>query len=128
MKATLTNGRLELSGSLDLSTGRGFGNMSEGLPENFLDGNVADVCGTIAVRYWHPFVALSNKWSVAVSELAFYATGAEPCKLTKPAFRRLERVVRDYKSRMTNFNDGNANLARFVLKHAVKRAKSENLI
>lgn len=128
MKANLSNGKLVLEGTIDLTTGRGFGSMLGGLPEDFLAGTPSEVLSTIAMRYWHPIASRANKWSSAVFELALYATGVEDLQLDKQTFRRLERVVRDYKSRMTNFNEGNANVARYVLKHAVKRAKGDNLI
>lgn len=128
MKATkIENGKFSVSGVLDLTTSRGFGDMSAGLPEDFLAGNPAEVAATIALRYYHPVEALTTPESRAMVALAWYATGAERVVLSKQEFRRLERAVKRYASIASGHNAGNEQLARFVVRQAVARAKDEGL-
>jgi hypothetical protein len=124
---------VQTTAPVDFEKGRGYGEMGVGLQDNFLSvGNNEQICSTIAMLYLHPNVegtARANQLSQAMSMLALYAGGAA-VQLNKQQFRLLERRVRTYASymRAPQF-DGTFNLAfaKYVLKHAVKRAKKDGL-
>jgi hypothetical protein len=119
--------------AVDFNEGRGFGRMGEGLPSNFLTFDRMMVCGTIAALYNNPFdedgERRTNKQSRAMTQLALYA-GGFAVKLNKQQFRRLERTVRTYASVMEAPQYEGANnlgFAKYVLRHAANRAKTECL-
>lgn len=124
----------QVSVAVDFESGRGFGNMGEGLPSNFLTFDRAYVCGTLAALYNNPNdedgKRRTNKFSRALTQLALYA-GGFGVKLSKQQFRRLERIVREYAGLMQapQFETwNNLGFARYVLRHAAVRAKEAQII
>lgn len=119
--------------AVDFEQGRGFGPMGVGLPTTFLTFDRAYVCGTIAALYMNPNdedgKRRTNKFSRAVAQLALYA-GGFGVTLNTQQFRKLERKVGEYLDLMNaQFpNTNNPGYARYVLRHAVKRAKTESVI
>lgn len=120
--------------SVDFTQGRGFGRMGEGLPADFLDTREPlVVTSTIAALYANPEDEdgrLTNKYSRAMVSLALFAGGC-PVTLTKQQYRKLERRVRDYASFMDcEQYEGAYNLsfARYVLRHARRRAQGDGVI
>lgn len=130
MKATLHSGQLVVSGEIALSRGLGFSRI-EGDAEQFFAGSAQDVLATIAVTYWHPAVERMNAYVTAVNRLALYAAGCDGVEPSKQEFRRLERKLKEYAGiLLADEFDGalNHRIVRFVLRHAVARAKGEGLI
>jgi hypothetical protein len=124
----------QVSVAVDFEVSRGFGPMGTGLPSNFLTFDRGHVCGTIAALYMNPVDEdgdrRTNKASRAMTQLSLYA-GGFAVTLTTQQFRQLERKVREYAGLMQAPNyDGTNNLgfARYVLRHAAIRAKTEKVI
>lgn len=129
-----TKKKNQVNAVVDFSEGRGFGAMGAGLPANFLTLEPMMVCGTIAALYHNPSdedgARRTNKHSRAVVQLALYA-GGFAVGLSKQQFRQLERAVRGYAGVMEApqyATSKNLDFARYVLRHAAKRAKEEGLI
>ena len=120
---------------VNFDEGRGYGSMGAGLHRDFLTFDKLQVGATIAALYFNPEDGedgprRSNCASRAMVSLALYASGSM-VTLNRQQFRGLERRVRRYASEMAApmyENANNLGFARWVLKHAVKRAKTEKVI
>jgi hypothetical protein len=113
---------------VDFETGRGFGDVSTGLPEDFLEGDKQTVLVTIATIFTHPNPMSLTMEAQAVAYLALFAAGAQVA-LTKQQFRQLERRVETYESWMRGISrQRNEAFAAYVRKHAVRRAKAAGII
>lgn len=130
----MTQKKPQVNVGVDFSQSRGFGSMGVGLPTNFLTFDRRDVCGTIAALYNNPEDEDGKRRTTTLSramvQLALFAGGFN-VTLDTQQFRKLERRVRRYASIMEAPQyDGSNNLgfARYVLKHAADRAKTEKTI
>lgn len=124
----------QINVAVNFEDSRGYGAMGQGLPTNFLTFDRAYVCGTIAALYNNPSdddgQRRTTKASRAMTQLALYA-GGFGVTLTTQQFRKLERKVSDYASTMSAAQfagTNNLGFARYVLRHAAKRAKVEKVI
>lgn len=124
--------------TVDLETGRAYGDMTAGLPESFFAKTTDDDAGARTIRrrlltYAALFGAvrpeLSNRESEAIVSLALYAAGAR-VGYTRQQFRSLEKRVRAYISSMKDdrFPEGNSRAARYVLRRAQSRARGCGVI
>lgn len=122
---------------VNFDEGRGYGSMGAGLHRNFIaEGDKLLVGATIAALYHNPNDSGADgkrrtcEVSRAMVQLALYASGCA-VTLDRKQFRALERRVRRYASEMdcSHFeHTNNLTMARWVLKHAVARAKAEKVI
>lgn len=120
----------QINVSVDFTRSRGFDDMGRGLHPSILTGEPTKVCATIAALYMNPDPTLTTKYSQAVAFLALYASGAHIC-LDRQQFRRLEKVVREYRDIMgapQYEHSLNRSFANYVLKRAVRRAKEHKTI
>jgi|AGTN01.2.fsa_nt_gi hypothetical protein len=126
----------QINVAVDFTKGRAYGPMGVGLHRNFLTFDRLLVGATIAALYHNPEddgeggPRLTNTASRAMVQLALYASGCA-ATLDRQQFRGLERRVRRYASEMASHHFeswNNLSFARWVLKHAVKRAKTEKVI
>lgn len=130
----MTQKNPQINVAVNFEDGRGFGPMGQGLPTNFLTFDRAYVCGTIAALYNNPVdddgKRRTNKSSRAMTQLALYA-GGFGVTLNTQQFRKLERKVTEYAGIMAAemySGTNNQGFARYVLRHAAKRAKAEKVI
>jgi len=130
----MTSPNPQVNVGVDFETSRGFSPMGAGLPTNFLTFDKKQVCGTIAGLYSNPEdedgARRTNTLSRAVVSLALYA-GGFAVTLNTQQYRKLERKVRRYAEIMgaAEYRDtNNLGFARYVLRHAAGRAKTERVI
>lgn len=134
---TQKNNGPQINAGVNFDEGRGYGSMGAGLHRNFFaSDNKLLVGATIAALYHNPNDSGADgtrrtcEVSRAMVQLALYASGSA-VTLDRKQFRPLERRVRRYASEMdcAHFeHTNNLTMARWVLKHAVARAKAEKVI
>ncbi len=104
--------------------------MGIGLPRDFLKGEPAHVCATIAMMAMQPHPERVQRYPQALATLALYAAGVA-VTLTTRQFRMLERRVIKYLEIVGDINychTLNWQYADYVRERAVARARQEKLI